>query len=248
MKKLLGGLLVFIVSTSALATTTVPGLKEVGKKKETVTYYKFVVERDGLRAEFPIVKIGDTYYGLPMKLVNGSFEKVEPKISLVPIKGEFLKEATEELQKANLSFTIKGSGKGKLYVVFDAFCPFCMKAAESGKIGELRKKYAEIVFLPLAVHGETSVKGLSCIYEKAKDKGIKEALREVFSWKEGKSWEEYEKRVKSCTTSKETERAVRRVSELLRRNRVYATPTFFYFDGKKYFERVGKPDFSGVKK
>ena len=245
---LVGGVAYGLTNSTSKRNASIPNLKEVKKKTETVTYYTLTVEKDGLKAEFPIVKIGDTYYGLPMKLINGSFEKVEPKISLVPVKAEFLKEAEKELKKANLSFTIKGSGKGKLYVIFDAFCPFCMRSAQSRKLDKLKEKYAEVTFLPLMVHGDASVRGLSCIYEKAKKEGIGKALREVFSWKEGRSWEEYKRKVESCSASPETEKAVENVSNLLVRNGVYATPTFFYFDGKNYYKRVGNPDFSGVKK
>ena len=228
-----------------------PHLKEVSQKTEKVTYYTYTVVRDGMKAEFPIVKVGNTYYGLPMKLVHGEFQKVEPKVSLIPVKADFLEKAQRRLSKQfGNSFVVRGEGKGRLYVVFDAFCPFCMKATKSGKLNELKEKYGEIVFLPLAVHGKESVKGLSCIYEKAKKEGVEKALKEVFGWKKGddvKSWLDYKKKVDGCSFSSKTEKVVKTVSDLLSENGVFATPTFFYFDGKNYYKRVGIPDFKEVK-
>jgi len=207
-----------------------------------------------MKAEFPIVKVGDTYYGLPMKLEkNGQFRKVEPKVSLVPVDGEFLSEADVEFAKAGIkNFVVWGEkNRGKaLYVVFDALCPYCMKEIE--KLPELKKQYSSITFLPLAVHGEKSVQGLSCIYTKAEKEGMEKALKEVFSWKEGANWEEYVKKLDSCRIDENIKKAVREISELLRKNGVYATPTFFLLTEKDrknvYYKRVGIPDFSLVEK
>ena len=251
-KKLLSGTAVLTlvgVSVGASFAGNLPEkLKKVSEKTEKVVYYTYTVVKDGMKAEFPIVKVGDTYYGLPMKLVNGELVSVKPKVSLVPVKADFLNKAQRQLSiQFGNSFIVRGEGKGRLYVVFDAFCPFCMKALKSGELDELKKKYSSIVLLPLAVHGKESVKGLSCIYEKAKKEGMEKALKEVFSWKKGddvKSWLDYKKRIDGCSFSNETEEVVKKVSELLSKNGVSATPTFFYFDGGNYYKRVGVPDFS----
>ena len=223
-----------------------PNLKKQRESYEKVTYYTLEVVKDGIKAEFPIVRVGDTYYGLPMKLRNGEFVKVEPKVTLVPVKGGFLKRALEEFKRVGVNPEVKGKEeKPTLYVIFDALCPFCIKSAKE-KLPELLSKY-NLVFLPLAVHGESSYLGLSCIYTKAKKEGIKKAIEEVFSWKDGKSWKEYEEKLQtSCPLSKDVAVAVRRVSELLKKNGVYATPTFFLEKDGKFYKRVGVPDFSLV--
>ncbi len=227
-----------------------PNLHKVETKTETVTYYIYKVRKDGTEVEFPIVKVGDYYYGLKMKLVNGLFKRVEPKTRLVPVDASFLKDAEKKL--SGYSFTIKGSGKGKLYVVFDSLCPFCMRLVQSGKVdeklNEFKKKYAEVVFLPLVVHGDASIQGLACIYDKSKKEGIEKAIKEVFSWKKGKSWEEYVNKLNSCKVSPKTKEKIKEVSKLLVKNGVYATPTFFYFNGKNYYKSVGIPNFKGVEK
>jgi hypothetical protein len=236
-------LLSFAGGAYGLTGSNLPeGLKKVGEKKETVTYYTYTIRRDGKEADFRIIKVGNTYYGLPMKLVNGQFQRVEPKVYLVPIKADFLKDAVKKLQEAGYkSFTVKGSGKGHLYIVFDSMCPFCMRAAQSGKLEELKKKYAEITFLPLVVHGDVSEKGLVCIYNKAKKEGIEKAIKEVFGWKKDKSWKEYADKLSSCGKKDKT---IEEVSNLLVKNRVNGTPTFFLEVDGKVYKNVGIPDFS----
>ena len=249
-----GGLGYGFVNSEANTSELPKGLRKVSEKTEKVTHYIMSVTKDGMKAEFPIVKVGDTYYGLPMKLEkNGQFRKVEPKVSLVPVDGEFLSEADVEFAKAGIkNFVVWGEkNRGKaLYVVFDALCPYCMKEIE--KLPELKKQYSSITFLPLAVHGEKSVQGLSCIYTKAEKEGMEKALKEVFSWKEGASWEEYIKKLDSCKVDENIKKAVGEISKFLRLNKVYATPTFFLLTEKNgenvYYKRVGVPDFSLVEK
>jgi len=242
----------FVSSEASTQNPDLPkGLKKVSEKTEKVTYYTMSAVKDGMKAEFPIVKVGDTYYALPMKLVDGKFQRIEPKVSLVPVEGEFLLDAEIEFAKAGIkNFVVWGEkNRGKaLFVVFDALCPYCIKEIE--KLPEFKKEYSSIIFLPLAVHGEKSLQGLSCIFDKAKKEGFEKALSEVFSWKKGKSWEEYVKKLDSCSVSNETKEAVKKVSELLSKNGVLGTPTFFLLtkkDGKDvYYKRVGVPDFSLV--
>jgi len=215
-----------------------PELKLVKEEKTTVRYYILPVRRDGVEVEIPVVQVGDTYYSLPMKKLNGKFVRVEPDVKLIPVKADYLHFAEKELELKGYKPVVKGEGKGKLYVVFDSMCPFCIKSVD--KLSELKKKYREIVFLPLAVHGEVSLKGLSCIYQKSVEEGMEGALKEVFSWKKGKDWKEYAEKLSSCKLDK----TVEKVSNLMREKGVRATPTFFLEEDGKFYERVGRPDFS----
>jgi len=84
-------------------------------------------------------------------------------------------------------------------------------------------------------------------YTKAEKVGIEKAIKEVFSWKKGRSWKEYEKELQAnCFSPENVTAAVKKVSRLLERNKVYATPTFFLEKDGKFYKRVGVQDFSPV--
>jgi len=225
------------------------GLRLIKTKKEIVTHYTYTVTKDGVKAVFDIVKVGDKFYGLPMKLENGEFKRIEPRVSLVPVNADFLSKVFLKLEHVvGDSFRIgKDKRKPTLFIVFDSMCPYCMKALKGGELQKLKENY-NLVFLPLAVHGKASIDGLSCIYTLAKKEGMEGALKEVFSWKDGKSWEKYEKKLSSCKVDGKVRKTVEEVSQQLLENGVFATPTFFLNKNGKFYKRVGVPDFSRIER
>ena len=65
-------------------------LEKQRESYEKVIFYTLSVVDDGVKIELPVVKIKDTYYGFPAKLRNGRLVRVEPKVTLVPVEGNFL--------------------------------------------------------------------------------------------------------------------------------------------------------------
>ena len=86
----------------------------------------------------------------------------------------FLKEVENVLSESKIPHVV-GKGNGKVYVVWDIFCPFCYK--HFNQIEDIaRKNNVEIHMIPLAVHGDNSIKGLVYYTKLAREKGVAGAL------------------------------------------------------------------------
>ena len=224
------------------------GMKLVKKGKESVQHYEYTIKRpeDGVEVHLELVKVGDKFYGVPLQLENGRFKQIPPKVIHIPIKADFLDEIVKEFKSAGINPRI-GNDKNKptLYLIFDAFCPHCIR--QINNLDKLKEKY-NVVLLPFAVHGEQSVNGLSCIYTKAKKTGMEKAVKEVIGWKNGKKWNEYAEKVGKCEIDEQVKSLVRNVSDKLFKNKVNATPTFFLKENGKFYKSIGAPVFKNRKK
>jgi len=160
---------------------------------------------------------------------------IKPKNAEKPIKVDvsFVKEIDKELSKANIPHVIGKSDK-KVYVVWDVFCPFCYR--HFGQIEEIAKKNnVEIHLIPLAVHGENSIKGLVYYTKLAREKGAAGALKELYNMGNGnfmkyaRTLEEKLKKEKKITEDQEKiVETLKKVETQLVKNGVRATPTLIY--------------------
>ena len=169
--------------------------------------------------------------------INGekvSLKPIKPKNAEKPIKVDisFLKDAEKELKQANIPFVVGKSNK-KVYVVWDVFCPFCY--SHFNQIEEIAKKnHVEIHMIPLAVHGENSLKGLIYYTQLARKKGVAEALKELYRMGNGnfmeyaRTLEKKLKEKKESSDEKKIVEALKRVESVLIKNGVRATPTLIY--------------------
>ena len=170
--------------------------------------------------------------------INGEnvlLEPLKPKNAEKPIKIDvsFFKEIDKALSKANIPHVVGKSDK-KVYVVWDVFCPFCYR--HFGQIEEIAKKNnVEIHLIPLAVHGENSVKGIIYYTKLARKKGATEALKELYNMGNGnfmkyaKALEEKLKKEKKITEDQEKIiKTLKKVEVQLVKNGVRATPTLIY--------------------
>ena len=166
---------------------------------------------------------------------NVILKPIKPKNAEKPLKVDvsFLKEVDKKLSEANIPHVIGKSDK-KVYIIWDVFCPFCY--GHFNQIEKIAKENnVEIHLIPLAVHGEKSLKGIVLYTKLAREKGPAEALKELYRMGNGdfmKYAKALEKRLeggKEITNdqSKILE-AVQQTEAILLKNGVRATPTIIY--------------------
>jgi thiol-disulfide isomerase/thioredoxin len=175
---------------------------------------------------------------------------LNPKNSVKPLKVDisFIEKIDEELSKAKIPHVV-GKGEKKVYIVWDVFCPFCY--SHFNQVEDIAEKNnVEIHMIPLAVHGENSVKGLVYYVALARKKGTAGALKQLYSLGNGnfmKYVRELEKILKkdnfglSDKEERELEKLIKNVEKELVKNNVRATPTIIYAPpgSKKGYIHVG---------
>ncbi len=145
----------------------------------------------------------------------------------------FLKEVENVLSESKIPHVV-GKGNGKVYVVWDIFCPFCYR--HFNQIEDIAKKNnVEIHMIPLAVHGDNSIKGLVYYTKLAREKGVAGALKELYSLGNGdfmkfaKTLEEkLNTKEKMVEDQQKVVDTLKRVEELLIKHGIRATPTLIY--------------------
>ncbi|SMO42990.1 thiol:disulfide interchange protein DsbC [Balnearium lithotrophicum] len=162
---------------------------------------------------------------------------INPKNPVKELKTDvsFVRKVDEMLTKANIPHVI-GKSNRKVYIVWDVFCPFC--SAHFNQLEEIaRKNNVEIHMIPLAVHGENSIKGLIYYTQIARERGAAEAFKELYSLGNGdfmKYAKNLEEKIKKggIKLSKEEQNKIKEtlknVEKELLKNGVRATPTIIY--------------------
>ncbi len=170
--------------------------------------------------------------------VNGErviLQPLKPKNAEKPLKVDisFINQIDKELTEANIPHIVGKSDK-KIYIVWDVFCPFCY--SHFNQVEEIAKKNnVEIHMIPLAVHGENSLKGLVYYTRLAREKGTAGALKELYSMGNGdfmKYVKSLEKRLKDQKEiTKDQQKIIKTLKNIeiqLVKNGVRATPTLIY--------------------
>ena len=160
---------------------------------------------------------------------------LKPNISEKKLKTDvsFLKKVENILSENKIPHVV-GKGEGKVYVVWDVFCPFCYK--HFNQIEDIAKKNnVEIHMIPLAVHGDNSLKGLIYYTKLAREKGVAGALKELYSLGNGDFMRFAKNLEKKINSTKEIVKdqqkvieALKKVEELLVKHNIRATPTLIY--------------------
>jgi len=166
-----------------------------------------------------------------------SLQPLNPKNPVKELKTDisFVRKIDELLTKENIPHVI-GKGERKVYIVWDVFCPFCYK--HFNQIEEIaRKNNVEIHMIPLAVHGENSVKGLIYYTQIARKRGAAGALKELYNLGNG-DFMKYVKNLEDklnksgIELSKEEQEKIKEtlkeVEKELLKHGVRATPTIIY--------------------
>ena len=220
-------------------------LKRVKEETGKLTVYQMTFT-DKVRHErltVPAYRFGNYYFLQAFELKDGRLVPVlKVRAEKVPIDVSFLRDIERKMRKAGINNVAGKKGAPRLYVIFDAYCPFCIKGIKK-EYPELAKHY-EIHFIPFAVHGEKSVKALACILERWKKERPDEVLREVFGKFNG-SWQEYGEQFNSCR--QEFAPLVKEITSTLIKNGIVATPTFIYQKGDRFYLSIGKPPAGGEK-
>lgn len=186
------------------------------------------------------VNTEDNYIALQIFKYSVKGDKVilkplKPKNAEKPLKVDisFLKQIDKELTEANIPYIV-GKGEKKIYIVWDVFCPFCY--SHFNQVEEIAKKNnIEIHMIPLAVHGEDSLKGLVYYTKIAREKGTVGALKELYGMGNG-DFMKYEEELKSKLKnqkeiSPDQEKIIKTLKDVemkLVKNGVRATPTLIY--------------------
>jgi len=230
---------------------------QYGQKKEiqgklteqtTAIFRKYQIEIEdkykGIKVKSPLYEVDlpnrqRLFFASAYVLNNGRMTPLNEKkqVRAIPVDTSFLKNIEEKFKEAGINNTIGNYEKPTIYVIFDAFCPFCIEEFDK-KFPEMVKNH-HVILLPLAVHGEKSLKALACMYSEAKEKSIDKVLKEHFSRFNG-NWESYERSYKDCEFDKDTYNLIKNTTEKLLKYGVYMTPTFFIQDQNgKFWKKVG---------
>jgi thiol-disulfide isomerase/thioredoxin len=206
--------------------------KKVKEFKADVAVYEGEVKQGRIERKIKIYKVGDMVFIIPWKLQNGRLvpnrsAELASKPKVVPLSKKELAEFNSVVERLK-SYGVKypDTGKPKLYVIFDTYCPFCKRAVQSGKMKELLKKY-DLVLIPLNVHGAASVQENACLIEEGTKKPMTEVVKEWFSGK-----------LKKCVPSKTAIKVEDEVTQGLIKLGLNATPIFVTENGKV---GIGKP-------
>ncbi len=146
----------------------------------------------------------------------------------------WFKNIVNDLQKENIPHTI-GKGDKVVYIVWDVYCPFCYE--NFGEVAKALKEGVKLVFVPLPVHGKTSVRGFVYYTYLARKEGAQKAMEHIFARGEGnfrkfrKSYEEevnknYDKIPEQ--ERKELEKFYDDIKVQLVKKGISATPTIVY--------------------
>jgi thiol-disulfide isomerase/thioredoxin len=162
---------------------------------------------------------------------------INPKNPVKELKTDvsFVRKIDEILTRANIPHVV-GKSDRKVYIIWDVFCPFC--SAHFNQLEEIaRKNNVEIHMIPLAVHGENSIKGLIYYTQIARERGTAGAFKEFYSLGNGdfmKYAKNLEEKIKKggIKLSKEEQNRIKEtlknVEKELLKNGVRATPTIIY--------------------
>lgn len=164
-----------LVPLTANATKTLPKgkLVEVGKGEAVI--YDYQITQNGYTVHFPIVKVGNRWFGLEMEKTPEGFRAVPPKVDGKKVSGERIKGI---LDLAKDYVKPVGNGDKVLVVFFDVSCPYCVRTYKSGELERLKKDY-KVYLIPLPVHGKVSNVGDAYYLKLAKEKGVEGALKET---------------------------------------------------------------------
>ena len=245
---LLAGLTALLGQAAGGETLTLPNgakaeLKKVKTEKEAVSLYQmtFTDEIKHERITVPVYRFGNYYCLQAFEVKDGRLTPVvNVKVEKLPLDVSFLRKIERQMRQAGVNNVAGKRGAPVLYVIFDAYCPFCVRAFRS-HFKELSKSY-EVHFVPFAVHGEVSERALACILERWRRERPDEVLKEVFGRFNG-NWEEYGKQFKNCP--EDLKKLVQSITEELLKNGVRATPTFIYQRGNNFYLSIGKPPKGG---
>ncbi|TCK04586.1 DsbA family protein [Phorcysia thermohydrogeniphila] len=157
---------------------------------------------------------------------------LQPKNAVSPLKMDlsWLKSVDEKLNKAGIPHVI-GKGDKKLYIVWDVFCPFCYRHFNQFNEETAKKLDVELHLIPFAVHGERSIKGFVHFAKLAKEKGIEETFKHLYSLGNGnfrKYSSEIQKEMKKEGEDKELAKVFKELKDTLAKNKVRATPTIIF--------------------
>ena len=166
---------------------------------------------------------------------NVVLKPINPKNAEKPLKIDisFLKEVDKKLSEANIPHVVGKSDK-KIYIIWDVLCPFCYEHFD--QIEKIAKENnVEIHLIPLAVHGENSLKGITFYTKLAREKGPAEALKELYRMGNGDFMKYAKVLEKRLEGEKEITKdqskiinAVQQTEVILLKNGVRATPTIIY--------------------
>lgn len=233
-------------SAQHLARLSNPAPKEItanGPSGRTVTFrkvdeftakvavYEGTVRQGRIERKITLYKVGNLFFASPWEFKDHRFTPVisASSVKVVPLSKEELaefKSAVKKLQDYGVKYP--ETGKPKLYVIFDAFCPFCKRGVQSGRMKELMKKY-DLVLVPLNVHGKASEKENACLIEKARKEPMTQVVKEWFTGK-----------LPKCSPSEKAVSLEKEVSKELIKLGLTATPTFVAENGKVYVGRLPK--------
>jgi len=182
-----------------------------------------------------LYKVGDYVFPTVLRITKDGL--------LLPVKTEFDKpitldksyiEGLKKLEEKGKKLGVIYEGKGKpVYVFLDAYCPFCIR--------EMKSHYSKVVkghrvvLLPMAVHGEPSLKALACIYEESAKE--KKPVGEIFLEHFGKfngNWSEYAKQYQNCRPDKKYLDFVKETTGWAVQNGVKGTPGIIFPTEKGY--------------
>jgi hypothetical protein len=223
-----------------------PIVVEAKKKDEKIgvlALYQvsYTDKKAGRKTEANVFKFGNLIFTNVYRLMpDGTVTKVKTERTIfIPVDISFLESIENKFKKEGINITAGTKGKPKLYIIFDALCPFCAESFEK-KYPELAGKY-EIVFIPLAVHGIYSVNALTSIYTEAKDKPIAEVIGKNFKlFREAKgNMQEFVKETANLPKDEHVKKLIISTSEELLKNKVFETPTLFMPTPKGYLKLTG---------
>jgi len=209
-------------------------LRKEGETSKKIEEYTLKFKSGlGERKVVKVYKMDDIYLIPSFQIKNGKLITINPKVEKVSVDISFLREIDKKFKEMNIN-NISGKRGGKIvYFIFDAYCPYCI-ADFKKYYKELKDKY-EVHFIPFAVHGNRSVKVMACMFNDMKRLPADKVLETYFSK------ENYLELLSHCN-AKETEKLIREISSILRKNFIKATPTFIYQDSKGKFKvKVGVP-------
>ncbi|WP_457568629.1 DsbA family protein [Desulfurobacterium sp.] len=115
----------------------------------------------------------ETKGGMPLASV------IEPAKREEMIKTDlsWFKKILNELNKNNIPHVV-GNGTKTVYIVWDVYCPFCYE--NFSKVAQSLKKGIKLVFVPLPVHGQRSIKGFVYYTYLARKEGAQKAMGHIF--------------------------------------------------------------------
>ncbi|WP_457570328.1 DsbA family protein [Desulfurobacterium sp.] len=185
----------------------------------------------------------ETKGGMPLASV------IEPKVREKMIKTDlsWFKNILKELDKNNIPHVV-GNGNKTIYIVWDVYCPFCYE--NFSKVAESLKKGIKLVFVPLPVHGERSIKGFVYYTYLARKEGAQKAMGHIFMRGNGNFMkfnqslaEEVNKNYNKIPEKerKELEKFYTQIRSDLLKKGINATPTIIYIppgeNNKGYIHR-----------